>query len=244
MYDVGGGGDLPNSFLTKVREKLNRTNISLQRAIFDAFIRHWFDTGGNACDIFKMIRGDRIPESIKLSNVVAHNRLDSGQIPSAIFRSWECDHQNLLRWRKNTQRYRIFNAGRHLIRSEHMNFCLADKNFCCLKGWDRWNFVLNRRNCRVFKDISIDTRSHPLPGQLQSFNVPVVNMARGVMILMRATSITRAIGRGGPWKSILFCALKWQRAKWAPFGPQKVKIFRAYPPFQWPEKCICPYHNH
>ncbi len=86
MYDVGEG-NLLNSLLTKVREKLNRTNKSLQRAIFDAFIRHWFDTGGNACDIFKMIRGDRIPESIKLSNVVAHNRLDSGQIPSAIFKS-------------------------------------------------------------------------------------------------------------------------------------------------------------
>ncbi len=29
------------------------------------------------------------------------------------------------------------------------------------------------------------------------------------MILMRAISITRAIGRGGPWKSGLFGALKW-----------------------------------
>jgi hypothetical protein len=39
MYDVGEG-NLLNSLLTKVREKLNRTNKSLQRAIFDAFIRH------------------------------------------------------------------------------------------------------------------------------------------------------------------------------------------------------------
>ncbi len=30
-----------------------------------------------------------------------------------------------------------------------------------------------------------------------TINVPVVNMARDVMILMQALSITRAIGRGG-----------------------------------------------
>ncbi len=34
-------------------------------------------------------------------------------------------------------------------------------------------------------------------------------------------SIARAIGRGGPWKSRLFGALKWQRAKQVPFGPKK-----------------------
>jgi hypothetical protein len=32
-----------------------------------------------------------------------------------------------------------------------------------------------------------------------TINVPVVYMARDVMILMRAISITRAIGRGGPY---------------------------------------------
>jgi hypothetical protein len=31
-----------------------------------------------------------------------------------------------------------------------------------------------------------------------TINVPVVYMERDVMILMRASSITRAIGRGGP----------------------------------------------
>jgi hypothetical protein len=38
--------------------------------------------------------------------------------------------------------------------------------------------------------------------------VPVVYMARDVMILMRATSISRAIGRGGPLKSRHFWVLK------------------------------------
>jgi hypothetical protein len=33
-----------------------------------------------------------------------------------------------------------------------------------------------------------------------TINVPVVNMARDVMILTQKTSITRAIGRGGPKK--------------------------------------------
>ncbi len=49
-------------------------------------------------------------------------------------------------------------------------------------------------------------------------------MARDLMNLMRATSITKAIGRGGPWKSRLFGALTWQRAKRVPFGPQKVDL--------------------
>jgi hypothetical protein len=46
-----------------------------------------------------------------------------------------------------------------------------------------------------------------------TINVPVVYMAQYVMILRRAISITRGIGRGGPWKSRLFWALKWQQAK-------------------------------
>ncbi len=41
-----------------------------------------------------------------------------------------------------------------------------------------------------------------------AFNVPVVYMARDLMILMRATFITRA--------------LKWQRAKRVPFVPKTV----------------------
>ncbi len=49
-------------------------------------------------------------------------------------------------------------------------------------------------------------------------------------------SISRAIGRGGHWKSRLFWDLKWQRAKWVPFGPKKVK--------KWPGKRICPHQNH
>jgi hypothetical protein len=39
------------------------------------------------------------------------------------------------------------------------------------------------------------------------------------MVLRRARSITRGIGKGGPWKSRLFWALKWLRAKRVPFGP-------------------------
>jgi hypothetical protein len=35
-------------------------------------------------------------------------------------------------------------------------------------------------------------------------NVPVFYMARDVMILMQATSFTRAIGRGGPKKVEIF----------------------------------------
>jgi hypothetical protein len=37
-------------------------------------------------------------------------------------------------------------------------------------------------------------------------------MARYVMVLRRARSITRGIARGGPWKSSLFWTLKWLRA--------------------------------
>jgi hypothetical protein len=44
------------------------------------------------------------------------------------------------------------------------------------------------------------------------------------MILMWATSISRAIEKGGPWKSNLVWALKWPRAKRLPFGPTEVEI--------------------
>jgi hypothetical protein len=45
----------------------------------------------------------------------------------------------------------------------------------------------------------------------------------------RARSITRGSGRGGPWKSRFFWALKWLRAKRVPFGPKKVEISRGHP---------------
>ena len=44
-------------------------------------------------------------------------------------------------------------------------------------------------------------------------NVPVVYKAQDEVILMRATSISRAIRRGGPWNSRLLWALKWPPAK-------------------------------
>ncbi len=56
------------------------------------------------------------------------------------------------------------------------------------------------------------------------------------MIFDADKSILRATGRGGPWKSRPFWALKWR----VPFGPKK--IFRA--PFQWPQLWICPHQNH
>ncbi len=56
---------------------------------------------------------------------------------------------------------------------------------------------------------------------LITINVPVVYRARYVMALRRARSITRGIGRGGPWKSRLFWAPKWLRAKGVPFGAKK-----------------------
>ncbi len=57
-----------------------------------------------------------------------------------------------------------------------------------------------------------------------TINVPVVYMAWDVMILMRATSITWAIGRRGPWKLILF---GWQRAKRVRFsGPPPLPMAR------------------
>ncbi len=61
-------------------------------------------------------------------------------------------------------------------------------------------------------------------GYNETIIVPVLYMGRerDIMILMWATSITRAIGKCGPWKSRLFWALKWQWAKRVTFGPKKV----------------------
>ena len=57
-----------------------------------------------------------------------------------------------------------------------------------------------------------------------TINVPVVCMGRDVLIWRRGKSITRAVWRGGPWKSRLFWALKWQRAQRVPFVPKKPSI--------------------
>ncbi len=46
-----------------------------------------------------------------------------------------------------------------------------------------------------------------------TINAPVVHITQYVMVLRQARSITRGFGRGGPWKSRLFWALKWLRAK-------------------------------
>jgi hypothetical protein len=67
-----------------------------------------------------------------------------------------------------------------------------------------------------------------------TINVPVVYMARYIMVLMRARSITRGIGRSGPWKIYTFWALKWIRARGVQFGSKKVEISRA-DPFHCPE---------
>jgi hypothetical protein len=51
-------------------------------------------------------------------------------------------------------------------------------------------------------------------------------MARYVMVLRRARSITTTsgTGSGGPWKSRLLWTLKWLLAKRVPFGPKKVYL--------------------
>ncbi len=46
-----------------------------------------------------------------------------------------------------------------------------------------------------------------LPAGIITVNVPVVFMARYVMVLSRARSIRRGVRRGWPWKSRLFWAL-------------------------------------
>ncbi len=56
-----------------------------------------------------------------------------------------------------------------------------------------------------------------------TINVPFVYMARDVMILMRAISITRALLRGCPWIRDFFGPW-WQQVKRVPFGPKKVEI--------------------
>jgi hypothetical protein len=124
----GGGGNLPNSCLAKIREKLNGINYACNRRFLMCLSAIDLIREKNTCEIFKMINKmtrEHITESIKLSRVFARNRLDSGQIPPAIFRPSECVHQNLLSPR---YRYRVdggkthdsiyrVDAGRHFIRS-------------------------------------------------------------------------------------------------------------------------------
>ncbi len=52
-----------------------------------------------------------------------------------------------------------------------------------------------------------------IPWLLITINVLDVYKSRSIIVLRRARSITRGIGMGGPWKSRLFWALKWLRAK-------------------------------
>ncbi len=54
-------------------------------------------------------------------------------------------------------------------------------------------------------------------GEKLTINVPVVYMARNVMVLRGVRSITRGNGSGGPWKSRLFWA---QMALVAISGPK------------------------
>ncbi len=49
------------------------------------------------------------------------------------------------------------------------------------------------------------------------------------MVFRRVRSNTRGIGRGGPWKSRLFWALKWLLAKRVPFGTKKVYFVQKGP---------------
>ncbi len=67
------------------------------------------------------------------------------------------------------------------------------------------------------------------------------------MLLMRATSVTRASGRGvGPWKLRLYWDL-WNGIKpkgECHLGPQKVEISRAQPPPTCPTNGCCPHQKH
>ncbi len=110
----------------------------------------------NTCEIFKMINtiaGEHIPGSIKLNNVYARYRLNSGQTSPAIFiplkSKIEAEHLPLSsRLRKNTLRYWwywIFETGGHMIQSEHIKSCLnAQKRFLLFKepGFLKKNLIV------------------------------------------------------------------------------------------------------
>jgi hypothetical protein len=79
--------------------------------------------------------------------------------------------------------------------AEHARKCLKveylgriEYDFQKSRVTSHWDHMVSVSAKKVKKKISC----------LCAFNVPVVYMARDVMILMRAISITSAIGRGGP----------------------------------------------
>ncbi len=96
---------------------------------------------GNTCEIFKMINRiawEHIPASIKLNNVFARYQLDSGQTSFAIFKPLKWVNKTFLkaRYGGNISRYwvdcgrihygiKFFNAGGHMVWSEHMKSCLV-----------------------------------------------------------------------------------------------------------------------
>jgi len=98
----------------------------------------------NTCEIFKMkytIAGEHIPESIQIKNVYSRYRLDSGithqKSPAHSLEIKIAGDVLPLssRLRENTLRYRIFDPGGHMIRSEHMKRCLtAQIRFMLFKG--------------------------------------------------------------------------------------------------------------
>jgi hypothetical protein len=65
--------------------------------------------------MINMIAGEYIPESIKVNNVYARYRLDSGKTSPAIFRLLEEVQQKVFkpRYRGNTSRYRVDCGGIH-----------------------------------------------------------------------------------------------------------------------------------
>ena len=87
------------------------------------------------------IAGEHIPESIKIKNVYSRYRLDSGTThQKSPAHSLEIKIAGDVlplssRLRENTLRYRIFDPGGHMIRSEHMKSCLtAQIRFMLFKG--------------------------------------------------------------------------------------------------------------
>jgi hypothetical protein len=70
----------------------------------------------------------------------------------------------------------------------------------------------------LLKDHLFFNRLFLLHPSMLTLNRLVVHMARDVMILRRANPFWRPLEGVGPKKSVLFLALKWQRAKLVTFG--------------------------
>ncbi len=89
--------------------------------------------------------------------------------------------------------------------------------------WPRNSFSGNiYYQCSVFCS-AVARESLSAGAAIVTINVPVVYMAWDVMILMHENPFLRAIRGGGALNSILFWALKWQRANGVPIGPIKVE---------------------